>query len=277
MSRSGLGNLSNNRPSLAELYQLLLSHYGHQGWWPLLRLGESQQNPTARGRFTWYHPENYTIPSTEADIFEIMVGGILTQNTSWENADKALGNLQLHGILDIDGILNSETDKLAEIIRSSGYYNQKAIKLQNLAKILCQTPISKLTSFSKEDLRSFLLEIKGIGPETADSIILYGFHIPSFVVDTYTRRLLLRMGYIDPPASYEVIQAFFQSALPTEESLYNEYHALIVQHMVHVCKKKPKCGECMIQDVCAKILPPSPPRKKSHKKKKTRKKKSDAK
>ncbi len=274
MSRSDLGNLSSNRPSLVELYQLLLSHYGHQGWWPLLRLGASRQNPTARGRFTWYHPDNYTIPTAETDIFEIMVGAILTQNTSWENADKALGNLHLNGVMNIKGILNSETDQLAEIIRSSGYYNQKAIKLQNLAKILYRTPISKLASFSMEDLRSFLLEIKGIGPETADSILLYGFHLPSFVVDTYTRRLLLRMGYLDSSATYKTIQALFHSEIPKEESIYNEYHALIVQHMVHVCKKKPNCGDCLFQATCAKVIPPSPPRKKSRKKKTTRKKSS---
>ena len=163
---------------------------------------------------------------------------------------------------------------MAEIIRSSGYYNQKAIKLQNLAKILRQTPISKLASFSKEDLRSFLLEIKGIGPETADSILLYGFHLPSFVVDTYTRRLLLRMGYLESPATYKIIQALFHSEIPKEESIYNEYHALIVQHMVHVCKKTPRCGECMFEPNCVQILPPPTPRKKPRKKKSTRKKSS---
>ncbi|MHA1611574.1 MAG: endonuclease III domain-containing protein [Promethearchaeota archaeon] len=266
MSRSTLGDPSEKRPSLDELYQLFLGHYGPQGWWPLIRLGVSQQNPTTRGRFTWYHPENYNIPTTETDIFEIMVGAILTQNTSWENADKALGNLHLNGILDLDGIFNFQTDKLAEVIRSSGYYNQKAIKLQTLAQNLHQTPISQLKSFSLEELRTHLLAIKGIGPETADSIILYGFHLPSFVVDTYTKRLLFRMGYMSPPATYKTIQTMFHTELPPKESLFNEYHALIVQHMVQVCKKKPKCGECMLQNTCAKILPPSPPRKNSRKK-----------
>ncbi|TFH30689.1 MAG: endonuclease III domain-containing protein [Promethearchaeota archaeon] len=174
--------------------------------------------------------------------------------------------MYLHGILDIDGILYTELEQLAEIIRSSGYYNQKAVKLQNLAKILHQTSISQLHSLSMEDLRLFLLAIKGIGPETADSILLYGFHHPSFVVDAYTRRLLFRMGYMSPPSTYNTIQTLFQTEIPPEEALYNEYHALIVQHMVRVCKKKPKCEECMLKPNCAKIIPLPPPQKKFHKK-----------
>ncbi|WP_457558132.1 endonuclease III domain-containing protein [Candidatus Harpocratesius sp.] len=237
-------------PELNELYNLLYSKYGPQGWWPLMRLQKSKQNPTERGKNTWYHPKEYNYPHSEEDIFEIMIGAILTQNTSWENADKALGNLAKHGLLNKKKILECKQDFLAEIIRSSGYYNQKAIKLQNLCTFLQNQPISDLKLIETTKLRKALLQVKGIGPETADSILLYGFNRPVFVIDAYTYRLMLYMGYFAQKPKYDELQTFFHHNLEPNAAVFNEYHALIVQHCVRVCRKQPKCAECPFQEIC---------------------------
>ncbi len=253
---------------IKSLYQQLFKQYGPQGWWPLLRLQSNQINPTNRGKFTGYHPNNYTIPESEIEIFEIILGAILTQNTSWTNAETALANLSKSTSLTPKELIAIPIETLALLIKSSGYFNQKSTRLHIIAEFFLNNPISNLVSLPVDEIRIQLLAIKGIGPETADSILLYALKKPSFVIDAYTRRLLSRMGIGDKSWKYQDYRMAFQSAIsPTEENLriYNEYHALIVQHCVHICKKTPLCEKCLFNTTCPKIIP-------KPKKKQTRKK-----
>ena len=244
--------------TLHELYDALYEHYGPQGWWPLLECNILNQNPTGRGRCTGYHPNDYDIPTTDSQALEIMIGTILTQNTSWINAEKAIYKLNENDILSIEALGKIPTEQLAEMIISSGYYNQKAIKLKILINFLQKNPISSLQNMPVEVLRNLLLSVKGVGFETADSMILYALKKPIFVVDAYTRRLLYHMGFIPinqfKPAAYNSIQELFHrdSSLPSDVKLYNEFHALIVQHCVHICEKKPNCTKCFLSVSCMK-------------------------
>lgn len=250
-----------------DLYSLLLKKYGYQGWWPLLRLNDYGNNPTLRGHYTGYHPGNYEIPSSYEDVFEIMIGSILAQNTSWINAEKALNELYKRNLLDIQKLRDISLEYLAESIRSSGYYNQKAIKIKNLIQFLENNPISILLEKPVEELRKSLISVKGIGPETADSIILYALKKPIFVIDAYTKRLSIRLGFVEhnPEPSYQELQDLFQSVFDSDANLFNEFHALIVQHCVHVCEKKPKCENCLLTKNCPKIIIQPVKRKKSRK------------
>jgi endonuclease-3 related protein len=240
---------------LRELYDLLFDHYGSQGWWPLLSWQGT--NPTLRGRCTGYHENRYDIPSTDVERLEIAIGAILTQNTSWINAEKALVELNSKGLLSIDGILSTSLEDLGPIIRSSGYYNQKAKKLYALMSFFKKHSIAECVSAPLDQIHSQILEINGVGKETADSILLYAFSRLIFVIDTYTYRLLVHLGYISPTArkdnSYDQIQNQFQQSIPPSISIYNEYHALIVQHTVRICTKIPKCENCFLKDRCSKI------------------------
>ena len=181
--------------SLKKLYEKLYSKYGSQGWWPLVDL-KPEINPTQRGRYTGYHPGNYNYPKNEDQTFEIILGTILAQNTSWVNAEKALWNLAQNNLISESKLNRLDLDELAQIIRPSGFFNQKAIKIQNLLQFLQKNPISSLKKLEINVLRQNLLAIKGIGPETADSIVLYAFKKPIFVNDAYTKRLLSRIGLI---------------------------------------------------------------------------------
>lgn len=252
--------------SVKEIYQVLLSYYGPQGWWPLIAF--QGNNPTMRGRLTGYHPNDFSLPQNEAEILEIMLGAILTQNTSWINAEKALFSLNEHHLIDISALLNTPLDQLGLLIRSSGYFNQKAIKIHALMTFLRDHPISSLMKRDLAVLRDEFLQIKGVGPETCDSILLYALKRPIFVVDTYTRRLMIRMGLLEPPAPYEEIQVLFHQNLEKSVELFNEYHALIVQHAVHCCLKEPLCDQCPFQPPChrSKIDASIPPKKKKSKK-----------
>jgi endonuclease-3 related protein len=244
------------------LYQALYDHYGPQGWWPLMRFAGT--NPTLRGRLTGYHEKRYDIPETVGDRLEIAIGAILTQNTTWPNAEKALMALEKAQCLSITAILNYPTDQLALLIKSSGYYNQKAIKLQNLMRFFCEISLNQLRTMPLAEAREKLLEVKGVGPETADSILLYACQRPIFVVDAYTRRFTTRMGLIPlDKATYEFVQSEFQRQVPASIEIYNEYHALIVQHSVHLCFAKPKCNECFLANRCKKLIVPPKKKKKS--------------
>ena len=240
--------------SLKILYDKLYSNYGHQGWWPLVDL-KPEINPTQRGRFTGYHPGNYNYPKNDDQIFEIIIGTILAQNTSWVNAEKALWNLAQKNLISESKLNILDLDELAQIIRSSGYYNQKAIKIQNILHFLQKNPISSLKKLEINILRQNLLDIKGVGPETADSIILYAFNMPIFVIDAYTKRLLSRIGLIPEKSLYEHIQNLFHAQISADYVVYNEYHALIVQHCVYICTSKPKCSQCFLNRYCQKIIP----------------------
>ena len=205
---------------ILKIYNALFKEYGPQGWWPV------------NGR---YFPEH-------ENKFEIIVGSILTQNTSWTNVEKALRNLRKENLIDPEKILKVETNKLAELIKPSGYYNQKAKRLKEVTKNILPHLKNNTVPTRKE-----LLKIKGIGPETADSILLYAFHVPIFVIDAYTRRLLIRIGICKAPCDYNEAQKIFMKSLPRNEKIFNEYHALIVKHGKDICKKTPICNQCILK------------------------------
>jgi len=208
--------------SVKELYEKLLSIYGPQGWWPLLdcRLDDSDKE---KSRLE-YHPEDYDFPRTDRQRFEICVGAILTQNTAWLNVEKALIRLRRADILKPEAILNCESDLLIEAIRPSGYFNIKARKLREFSRLY-------LDFAGRIPERGELLAAWGVGPETADSILLYACFQPVMVVDAYTRRVLERLNlYPATAASYDEVKQFCESGLPRELAVYQEFHALLVAH-----------------------------------------------
>ena len=205
-----------------KIYGKLYEAYGPRHWWP----GETS--------------------------FEVMVGAILTQNTSWRNVEKAIQTLKGKGILYPGGIYRLKKRELAPLIRSSGYYRIKADRLKAFIDFLYEEfdgDLKKMRKRKLEALREKLLGVKGIGPETADSILLYGVKKPIFVVDAYTKRILSRHGVISEKASYEEVQELFMDHLPRDEKLFNEYHALIVHLGKMVCRKVPKCDICPLKGI----------------------------
>ena len=207
---------------LMEIYNRMYQAYGPQHWWP----GET--------------------------AFEMMVGAILTQNTSWMNVEKAIDVLKRKGVLTPEGLHQLRKPALASMIRSSGYYRIKADRLKAFIDFLWEDyggNIKRMGTRPLDELRDQLLQVKGVGPETADSILLYGLRKPIFVIDAYTKRILSRHGIISEKASYDEAQKRFMDHLPHEESLFNEYHALIVRVGKTLCKKTPKCGICPLDEV----------------------------
>jgi endonuclease-3 related protein len=207
---------------LMNIYRKLYQTYGSRNWWP----GETS--------------------------FEVMVGAILTQNTSWKNVEKAIQRLKINGVLNPEGIHHLKKSQLAPLIRSSGYYRIKADRLKSFVYFLYEEYGGDLKRMKRERLaesREKLLGVKGIGPETADSILLYGLKKPIFVVDAYTKRILSRHGMISEKASYEEVQKLFMEHLPPDEKLFNEYHALFVHLGKNVCGKSPKCDICPIKGI----------------------------
>jgi endonuclease-3 related protein len=207
---------------LMNIYRRLYQAYGPRHWWP----GES--------------------------AFEVMVGAILTQNTSWRNVEKAIQKLKGKGNLNPEGIYHLKKQQLASLIKSSGYYRIKANRLKAFVGFLFEDYRGDIERMRKErlgTLRQKLLKVNGIGPETADSILLYGLKQPIFVVDAYTKRVLLRHGMVSEGASYEEIQRLFMDYLPHDEKLFNEYHALIVHLAKTLCKKIPKCDICPLKGI----------------------------
>lgn len=179
---------------------------------------------------------------------------ILTQNTSWKNVEKAVYNLNKENVLDINSIIKMDNNRLASLIRPSGYYNQKAIKLKVMAGFLKKNPIKRLKRIETKKLRELFLSIKGVGPETADSILLYAFNRPVFVVDAYTKRIFSRFGFIKNNATYNEIQDFFHKNLKSDEKIFNEFHALIVEHAKQHCKKTPVCKDCILKERCKYLI-----------------------
>jgi endonuclease-3 related protein len=215
----------------ARLYELLLTRYGPQGWWPLAgRAGRPGFDE--RG----YHPGRYGLPAEPQGRFEVAAGAVLAQNTSWRNVEAALAALRVRGLLTPAGLRACALRRLAPLVRSSGYFNQKARKLKELARFW--------SGLSGRPRRGELLALWGVGPETADSILLYAYHRPVFVIDAYTRRLLQRLGWAQGRESYEELQARFHAGLPTRAPLYQELHALIVRHSKEHCRLKPLCSGC---------------------------------
>jgi len=210
---------------LYEIFQRLYEFWGPQNWWP----AETK--------------------------FEMVVGAILTQNTSWSAVEKAISNLKKANILSIEGILQTPDKILAQLIRPTGYYNQKAKRLKDFCSFLkneFNSDLQKLFSLEISELREKLLSQKGIGYETADSIILYGAEKPIFVVDAYTKRLFFRLGLIESEKiDYNQLQSIFMENLEPQTSLFNEFHALIVKHCKEICKnKKPECKKCCLYEMC---------------------------
>jgi len=207
---------------LIAIYNKLHGAYGPRNWWP----GESD--------------------------FEVMVGAILTQNTSWRNVEKAIQELRGKGALSPEGIRRLKKSRLASLIRSSGYFRIKADRLKSFVGFLFEEyggNLGRMRRGSLEELRRKLLGVKGIGPETADSILLYGLRKPIFVVDAYTKRILSRHGLISEKASYEETQKLFMDHLPGDKKLFNEYHALFVHLGKTLCRKIPRCEICPIRGI----------------------------
>lgn len=175
--------------------------------------------------------------------FEIILGAVLTQNTAWKNAEKALRNLRERGLIDPARILRTRTSELSGLLRPSGYHNQKALKVKRASAFAAHC-FRRGRAPSREEL----LRVKGVGFETADSILLYAFGEPFFVVDSYTRRLFARLGLAGEKEAYAGLQALFTDALPVDSGLYNEYHALIVRHAKERCAKTPLCAACALNE-----------------------------
>jgi len=177
----------------------------------------------------------------------VIVGAILTQNTSWTNVEKAILNLKKANLLSPAGLRKKRRIKFATLLKPSGYYNLKAKRLKNFINFLYSNhggSIRKLSRLPTSEMRRQLLEINGIGPETRDSILLYAFGRPVFVVDAYTKRIFSRHALIKESSDYDTVQRFFMNNLPEDEMLYNEYHALIVRLGKELCRKKPNCRTC---------------------------------
>ncbi len=194
-----------------ELYKKLFSEYGPQGWWPIK--GEYKAREKLK----------------EEERIEICIGAILTQNTAWKNAAKAVEKLRVQKLLSLNRLSNINEKKLAKIIQNSGYFNQKAKKLQLFCKhALKHGTVSKL--LEQPNAREELLSIWGIGPETADSMLLYAGQKPVFVIDAYTKRIMSKLGVCKADISYNELQEMFHKNLPKNHELFNEYHALLVEH-----------------------------------------------
>ena len=200
------------------IFDLLLAHFGPRHWWPA-------ESP-----------------------FEVMVGAVLTQNTNWQNARRAIDALKARGYLNFTALDALPIDELAALIRPCGYHSVKAKRLKNLLAMLGREYAGNITAIADDTLpvaREKLLAVSGVGPETADAILLYAASHPIFVVDAYTHRVFSRHFLVPEESDYEEIQSAFMAALPTDAALFNEYHALIVELGKKYCKKtQPLCADC---------------------------------
>lgn len=228
---------------IRKIYKSLFDSYGPQGWWPLIELHDGGANPTKTDSIQGYHPANYTYPQTRDQQFEIICGALLTQNTSWIQVEKALLNLKQINSLFPESIFSLDLETLKEAVRPAGYYNQKAMRLKTLASWFLELG-------GQLPEREELLSLKGVGPETADSILLYAFKKPFFVVDAYTKRIVTNLGLADEKASYNEIKALFEENLPEDLAMYQEYHALLVEHAKRYYQKK----DHRVNDIILKYL-----------------------
>lgn len=224
------------------VYRLLKKAYGPRNWWPVVRGGRCL-----------YLPEFLDRPRTAPEILEIMVGALLTQNTAWDNVVLALIELKKRRLMSVGALEKIPESRLARLIRSSGYYNQKAKKIKALVSFIRSSLAGRVVRLGGRGLdraRQSLLSVWGIGPETADSILLYGYGFPVFVVDAYTHRVFSRIGSVPPKAQYDDIQLFFHKNLKRNTGVFREYHALIVELGKSVCIRTPKCLICPIRKIC---------------------------
>ncbi len=211
--------MGRKKNGLREMYALLEERFGDLCWWPA-------ETP-----------------------FEVMVGAVLTQNTNWKNVEKAIEGLKKNGLMTPEAITKKSASSIARIIKPSGYYKQKALRLKEISKFVLQGKgLKGLEKIRTGVLREKLLEVKGVGPETADSILLYAFEHPIFVVDTYTRRIFARHGLINPDSSYDQVQEYVYDNFPKNIKKFNQLHALIVETGKNYCRKKEGvCGECPLK------------------------------
>ena len=213
-----------------EVYRRLVRHRGPAGWWPA-------ETP-----------------------FEVCVGAILVQNTAWPNVEKALRSLRAAGRLSYEGIAALGRAELAALIRPSGCYNVKAERLAAFVEFLGREYGGRVEAMAGREprvLRAQLLGVRGIGRETADSIVLYAAGLPLFVVDAYTRRVFGRLGMVGGGESYDALQERFMAGLPLDAALFNEYHAQVVVHAKDVCRPRPQCVRCPLDPICPKVGVPS--------------------
>ncbi len=220
---------------LVQIYASLLKEHGPQKWWPTTKKGD-------------IIPKYCGGPRTQKEQLEVIFGAILTQNTQWDpNVVRSIVELNKHDLIDVEKIINFPEKKLAELIKSSGYNNQKAQRLKIVARFIKESGgLKKLFLLPIPKLREVLLSVKGIGPETADSIILYSAKKPIFVIDAYTKRIFSRLGFFNENAKYDEIQLLFMNNLSHDAQLFNEYHALIVAHAKKCCKKTPVSKTCVL-------------------------------
>ena len=208
---------------LLEIYYIFLYKYHFQNWWPA-------QSP-----------------------FEIIIGSILTQNISWRNVEKAINNLKTKNLLHPEKLIKTPLNVVGNLIKPTGFYNQKAKKIMNFLYFFSKYDFSieKLKVKSIYSIRKELLDVKGIGKETADSIILYALYKPIFVIDAYTKRLFYRLGVLySEKMEYDEIRKFFEKNLPKDVILFQDYHAQIVFHSKNICQKKPLCSQCLLTNFC---------------------------
>ncbi|MDH3309255.1 MAG: endonuclease [Gammaproteobacteria bacterium] len=210
--------------SVSEIYHRLYAANGRQHWWP------------GNG------------------AFEIMVGAVLTQNTAWTNVERAIVNLKRARALSPAAIVHAHPRHLAAWLKPSGYFNVKARRLKALCRwVIEQGGVNKIARRETAELRAALLTVHGVGPETADDILLYSFKRPVFVIDAYTRRIFARLGLISGDEPYEVLRGLFERKFGTSVSRFNEYHALIVIHGKEICKKQPLCYRCCLSQQCPSV------------------------
>jgi endonuclease III related protein len=220
-SRPGAKPSHKTRKVHREIHARLLKHFGPSRWWPA-------KTP-----------------------FEVMVGAILTQNTSWSNVERAISNLKKAGALSPEKLRDIRLEKLEELVRPSGYFRQKAKRLKIFLEFFFAPPISgslkNMKNIDAGEMRRMLLEVNGIGPETADSILLYALDQPEFVVDAYTRRIFSRLGLVSEGIKYDELKAYFEDNLERDVALFNEYHADLVALGNKYCRKQPNCPECPLK------------------------------
>ncbi len=208
------------RQKIQQIYELLFERFGPQHWWP----GDTKD--------------------------EIIVGAILTQNTNWQNVEKAIANLRKASLVSLEKLYSIEQSQLAELIRPAGYYNIKAKRLKNFLNWLFREhngSLAEIENMDTETLRQELLGINGIGRETADSILLYAFDKPIFVIDAYTYRVVTRHQLIEPECDYEQLRSLFEDNLDSDVKLFNEYHALLVRAGKEFCRPQARCAGCPLE------------------------------
>ncbi len=215
---------------IIKIYGKLYDLYGPQGWWPLIN--HDGINPTKTGAIRGYHPENYDLPTKRDQVYEIILGAILTQNTSWLSAEMALFNLNELNVIDPEKLLKLDVETLKSAIRCAGFLNQKSVYLREITRFFIEIDGNVPT-------RKELLAVKGVGNETADSILLYAYKQPQFVVDAYTKRIFSHLGIVSEDIKYMELKELFESNLHEDVPLYQEYHALIVEHAKRYYSKKP--------------------------------------